>query len=252
MFGAGLEREMVWLSALMPYQTAAQLLKRLTQVRLSDTTLWRQVQAAGGQVRIHNAERESARRSAPPAPEVGQIQMGATMDGVMVHIREEGWKELKLGCVCELVNEAGTPPRLGCAEDPQDSLKAHRQTFVWHLGGPEALGEKLQQEAQTRHWYRAAQTSVTADGAEWIWGLAEKHFPNSACIVNWYHAKAHLWEAARAVCQDEPAAAAWVSQHVALLYNGQARTLADRLEGLRQGEADIPRNAALRMQGTGA
>ncbi len=44
-------------------------------------------------MRVHDAEwsaelaevQESAWRSAPPAPEVGQIQMGATMDGVTVH-----------------------------------------------------------------------------------------------------------------------------------------------------------------------
>ncbi len=151
----------------------------------------------------------------------------------MVHLREEGWKELKIGCMFELEDTAGAPPNLGSAEDRQERLKASRQTLVWHLGGPEAPGDRLKQEAQTRHWHRAAQTAVVADGAEWIWALAERHFPDSAFIVDWYHVKAHLWEAARAVRPDKAPAAAWVSQHVELLYNGQARALADRLDGLR-------------------
>ena len=38
----------------------------------------------------------------------------------------------------------------------------------------------------------AADSSVTADGADWIWRLVADLFPNSVEIVDWYHACQHL------------------------------------------------------------
>ena len=38
---------------------------------------------------------------------------------------------------------------------------------------------------------------VIGDGAEWIWNLAELHFPGALQIVDLYHARQHLWEVAR-------------------------------------------------------
>ena len=35
------------------------------------------------------------------------------------------------------------------------------------------------------------------DGAEWIWNLAEQHFPGAVQIVDLYHARQHLWDLAR-------------------------------------------------------
>jgi hypothetical protein len=35
------------------------------------------------------------------------------------------------------------------------------------------------------------------DGAQWIWNLAEQHFPGAVQIVNLNHARQHLWELVR-------------------------------------------------------
>lgn len=132
---AGLEREMVLLGAYLPYEAAAQLMERLMRVEASDTTVWRRVQAAGRRVQASDAERVSARLSAPPAPEPGQCQMGASLDGVMVHVRDEGWKEVKLGCVFEVVAPKGAEdpsplPQVNHAGAPRPDRKACRQSFV--------------------------------------------------------------------------------------------------------------------------
>jgi transposase len=35
------------------------------------------------------------------------------------------------------------------------------------------------------------------DGAEWIWNLADQHFPGAVQIVDLYHARQHLSDLAR-------------------------------------------------------
>jgi len=40
---------------------------------------------------------------------------------------------------------------------------------------------------------------VLGDGAPWIWNLAEEIFPGTIQIVDLYHAKGRLWDAAKAI-----------------------------------------------------
>jgi hypothetical protein len=39
--------------------------------------------------------------------------LGVAMDGGMVHLREEGWKELKVGCVFEIALQPTQEPHTG-------------------------------------------------------------------------------------------------------------------------------------------
>lgn len=62
------------------------------------------------------------------------------MDGTMIHIRKEGWKELKVGCVFEVGSRVDRDPyikkeiQLGCAVNNK---------YVAHLGGPETFGRQI-------------------------------------------------------------------------------------------------------------
>jgi hypothetical protein len=52
-------------------------------------------------------------------------------------------------------------------------------------------------EAWKRGWSRAEKRVILGDGAEWIWNLADLHFPGAVQIVDLYHARPHLWDVAR-------------------------------------------------------
>ena len=157
----------------------------------------------------------------------GLRRLAATLDGAMLPIRGEGWKELKVGGIGQIELTAQRDRATG------DELEwAHLTgiTYVAHLGGPERFGQQLWAEAQARGWSQAAETVVLGDGAHWIWNLAAEHFYDSVQLVDWYHAKQHLWQAAN-LLQGEgtPAAAAWVKAHATLLFEGHADRLADSL-----------------------
>ncbi len=92
-------------------------------------------------------------------------------------------REAKLGCVFTQarLDEKGRPVR------DEDST-----TYVGAIEPVEAFGRRLYAEAVRRGVTRAAQVIVLGDGAPWIWGLADEHFPGAIQIVDLYHAREHL------------------------------------------------------------
>ena len=69
---------------------------------------------------------------------------------------------------------------------------------------------------------RAARSSVTADGAEWIWNLTADLFPDSTQIVDWYHATQHLAQAAHALFpHDADRAMQWYRSMQNPLFRGE-------------------------------
>ena len=63
-------------------------------------------------------------------------------------------------------------------------------------------------------WNRAAKKVVIGDGAEWIWNLADQHFPGAIQIVDLYHAREHLWALTRRLHpNDSCKQKAWMKVH---------------------------------------
>jgi len=61
------------------------------------------------------------------------------------------------------------------------------------------FAQRVQREARRRGFDRAHRRVVLGDGAPWIWNLADEQFPGAVQIVDLYHAKGHLWDAAKAI-----------------------------------------------------
>ena len=122
-------------------------------------------------------------------------------------------------------------------------------SYVAHLGGPDAIGELLLSEARRRQWEQAGDTLVLGDGASWIWNQAALHFPDSQQLVDWYHAKSHLVEAAKLLKGDgTPACERWLEQRSLTLYQGHADKIARELV---QAAADTPATADALVRAAG-
>ena len=114
-------------------------------------------------------------------------------------------REVKLGCVFTQTtwDKDGYPIR-----DPDST------TYTGAIETAEEFGKRIYVEAWKRGWSRAAKKVVMGDGAEWIWNLAEQHFPGAVQIVDLYHARQHLWELARRLHpNDEANQKAWMKIH---------------------------------------
>ena len=225
-----LERMTVKVCARLPYETSVVVIRELAQIEVGGATAWRKTQAAGERAMVLEAKyMEKAHKTSVADPaQTPPADLAVTLDGAMVHVRQEGWKEFKIGCVFQVTVQPQTKTnRLG---EVLDSVRASDPAFVMHLGGPDAFGLKLATRAEQRGWSVAPQRAVIGDGAAWIWNLAQHHFDDAAHIVDWYHAKQHLWSAAHILFSNDAAPAAeWVARQADLLYAGQANSIADQL-----------------------
>ena len=65
---------------------------------------------------------------------------------------------------------------------------------------------------------------------QWIWNLADQHFPGAIQIVDLYHAREHLWKVAAWLHPNEPAAKKlWMTPLKDLLDEGKIEPLVARL-----------------------
>jgi hypothetical protein len=237
-------RQAVWLSGLVPYAQAEAILQEIGQVNISRCSIWRRAEVWGDRFKaLGDAERSQANalpeKWQPPSRAVeSDRRMGVAMDGMMVHVRQEGWKELKLGAIFDIEVRLGRDER---TQEPVSLAHAVQNSYVAHLGGSEVLGEMLFGEARRRGWEQAQDSQVVADGAVWIWNQADLHFGRSHQLVDWYHGKQHLANAAKLFKgEGTPAYTLWFNSRETALYQGHAERIANELE---QAADALPRSA---------
>jgi hypothetical protein len=222
----------VRLSAVLPFEQAAVILEEAFQLPTAVTTLWRRTQEVGQRLQAVQERRRRQATALPPLwepPIVRQAdkRMGVALDGAIINLRQEGWKELKIACVFGLGVRRRADPLSG---EEVAVARAVDTSYVAHLGGPDAIGDLLLSEARRRQWEEAGDTLVLGDGAPWIWNQAALHFPDSQQLVDWYHARSHLVEAAKLLKgEGTPACERWLERRTLTLYQGHAAKLAHEL-----------------------
>jgi hypothetical protein len=201
LWSESLEQELVWLSAAVgSFALAETIMQRIGHKQVSCSSIWRCTQAAGERFRaLEMRERQLANGlpelwDPPSRAEVADQRKGVALDGALIYIRDEQWKELKIGDVFDV---AVQPTRASETGEVVELAHAVNNRYIAHLGGPEVLGELLWAEARCCGWEQAQDTIVLGDGAVWIWHQAALHFGHSHQLVDWYHAKQNLAEAAR-------------------------------------------------------
>jgi hypothetical protein len=224
---------MVWLSGMVDYRTAEEILTKVGQVAASDSSVRRQAQVWGQRFQaIAETERIRAtvlpgRWGKPCRDTSVKGRMGVAIDGGMVHILKEGWKELKIGCLFDVQVRPTLNKETG---ERVELAHAGNNSYVAHLGGPEVLGQMVWAEASRRGWERAADTQVLGDGAPWIWNIAAEHFYDSHQVVDWYHATEHLATVARLLKGEGTVACTrWRNDRQTALFEGHAARIAQEL-----------------------
>lgn len=242
-------RMLTWLDGQLPYERACAVLAELGGVAVSTSSNWRVAQTWGAAIQVALAAEEAAMKaqahawSTPGGRPQPDQRMGLAMDGAMLNIRGEGWKEFKLGCVFEVAQETRIDERSG---DKGEFGQAVHLSYVAHLGGPELFGWQVWTEAQRRGWAQACASLVLGDGAVWIWNLHGEHFHTSLALVDWYHATEHLGEALQLLYPEGGARASrWYNEQRETLYQGHAERIARDLTAAAAHERDPQRAAEL-------
>jgi hypothetical protein len=213
--------------AQLPYAVAAGLLERAcgAVAHLSPTTVGAYSRAAGharatveDRLRVRTAPPSRAERRAvldqplPPRLPAAPDTLVISMDGALERT-DDGWKEVKLGAVYDVVSRVrqGTVVRLPGAT-----------TYTATLAVARDFARQVVAVAQRRGLGWARQAAVLGDGAKWIWKLADRRFPGAVQIVDWFHAREHLWALAQLLFGDGTAAAwTWLETLAGELWTAQ-------------------------------
>jgi hypothetical protein len=149
------------------------------------------------------------------------------LDGLPAHTRE-----VKLGCV---FTQTGWDQEGYAVRDPDST------TYTGAIEAAEQFGKRIYVEGWKRGWSRAEKKVVIGDGAEWIWNLADQHFPGAIQIVDLFHARQHLWDLARLLHpNDAKRRNAWIGLHQKRwLDQGKIAKLVASLRSIHTADADL-------------
>ena len=208
---------MVWLCSQVPYERGCEIAERLAGWHIPVGTLWNTTQRQGERLletlecqTAHVSVERTAWENQRYAPEA---RKAVSMDGGMVYIRGEGWKELKIGLVADIPD---------CMASDDEQVHLTNLHYAGVVGNVETFEQGLWALAVAYGIPYAGQVVVTADGAPWIWRLAADYFPCAEQIVDWYHACQHLAQAAQSRFPDDPTAAQhWIHELKSLLFKGE-------------------------------
>jgi hypothetical protein len=148
------------------------------------------------------------------------------IDGQPAHTREA-----KLGCVFTQTewDAEGYPIR-----DPDST------TYTGAIETADQFGKRIYLEAWKRGWSRAEKKVVMGDGAEWIWNIADQHFPGAVQIVDLYHARQHLWDLARKLYPNEEAQQKrWIMIQQNRLDKGKIEKLVESLRAIHSSNTEL-------------
>jgi len=247
-FSPGVRRMQAVVGQGTPFDHGRQQMKLLADLEVTAKSVERAAEAVGENVAAREQEEIQRAVQLDLPMVVGQpvpilyVQMDGTgvpvvkketlgrkgkTDGQPAHTRE-----VKLGCVFTQT----TWDQEGYAIRDPDST-----TYTGAIETAEEFGRRIYVEAWKRGWSRAGKKVVMGDGAEWIWNLADQHFPGAVQIVDLYHARQHLWELARRLHPNDAAGQkAWMKVHQKrLLDKGKIEKLVLSLRSLQSANPEV-------------
>jgi hypothetical protein len=201
--------------------------ERLCLVQVCPNSVRAATEDLGQTLIAHDQQVIAAAQESPPdlatAPTPERLYV--SMDGVVAHMRDGGWKEIKTGCVYT------TRTRVSRKQPDAREVRAETQSYVVALQDADTFGWHVWAEAVRRQVDAASEVVVLGDGAHWIWNLAELHFPEATQIVDWYHASQYLWQAAPVIAgSDSAQRTAWAREQETALWEGNVAAVLAALQ----------------------
>ncbi len=245
-------RAVAWLGTTQPsFGIAAETLSRLVGVWMSKTTLWRRHWEVATQVEQRLAAEEQEltdwatdaeeEKERVTAQAVVEEHASVSIDGTMIRIEGEGYREVKVVSVSEVEKGVGSTTGGEVAGvEGQEGLKLLRHSYRAVLGDKGTFEPALRAELVRRRVRDAAEITSVNDGAGWIWDLVGRYLPEERVeVLDWSHAIQNLGKAAAAALgEGTPEAQAWLAVRKAELWDGRVATVGSALLRLprRRGE----------------
>jgi hypothetical protein len=230
-FSPGVRRMMGRVGGKESFDEGREDLAELAGINVKTKTVERVAEAIGEQIEQWGARERAELLTGKVVPLKAVPKLYVSVDGTGVPMTkretagrrgksargEAHTREAKLGCVFTQtgMDEKGRPQR--------DEAST---TYVGAIEPAAEFGWRIYGEAERRGLRRAEKVIFIGDGAQWIWGLAEEHFPGAIQIVDLYHAREHLTDLSKLIYGPEtPKGTRWSSARIAQLDEGDVESV---------------------------
>lgn len=240
-YSAAIAQQMVWLSGLLTYEQCQQVFARIAERFIPASSIWRQTQDHGQRLQTyveHQREQVGVERVVlPDATHDHDQRKAISMDGGMMNLRGDGWREVKVGAVFDVETRLERNPQTHQLDEMAHGVNIH---YTAVLGTKADFTPALWALAVEHDLPMAKERAIVADGAGWIWNVAEDVCPDGRQIVDWFHAVQHLAEAAQALYPDEndhKKRTQWLTTYKVHLYMGRIQPIVTALH--KRGRDDL-------------
>lgn len=232
------------LASKMPVGEASAVLEHLTGVKLPRATLDREARRQGQRAQRlrRQLDEQACHRQAKPTQQelvLEPYQMIIQMDAWNIRERDDWGQTNKLRAASQEPERWHWVYTATCFRLDHRGTTAGARPIISQRGfvatreGIEALREQLYAEALRRGLGQAAGALVIADGAVWIWRLADDRFSQARQRLDFYHAVQHLAAVGRAIYgEDKDRLKAWLRPLVQQLKNQSAIKVIHQLDQL--------------------
>jgi hypothetical protein len=213
----GLLGWLVRLGATTDYREAAELLEELTGLAVAPETIRRECIRVGTAIRAAEAAAiKQTQRTREPAEPIDRAPglLVIEADGAMI-LFSDGWHEVKIGMVAGWEDGRLVAPSYVAAREPAETFGPRLATEAARRGALEI--DRWEGGVTGRGLAILRPAAILADGALWIWNLADEHFDQRIEISDYFHAAEHLFTAAAALFSDPATATTWADARKAEL-----------------------------------
>lgn len=198
----------------LPFDEASAMAEKLLGHPLSDKQIER--------VSHHYGELLEEESKQEPEYQLDEALHYGLMDGSMVYIRGQGWKEIKLGRVFAA--------RERIEEKRRNTIRESH--YAAHLGNHTAFLEKFEPLLSGKKQLVAIAAASTVDGARWIWDYWDSEHPEAVQILDYYHVVEKLGQWAVTVFGDPEECRAWMDQQEEYLLANQTEEVIEVVQGV--------------------
>ena len=232
---AGACRMACLLGVQQSFAAAQRALAEVAGWELDDNTIRQLCHATAAAATATRPERATAEAFAQAAgdPEL-QIDAGKVNTAA-------GWRDVKVAVFARRPRGA---PTTAAQWDERDLPAPAVRSVVAAVEEAAAFGQRCAAEAGRLRLTGPGPLSVLGDGAEWVWNLAEQHFPGARGLLDIYHGAGYIAGGAKAVFGEGSAEA------LAQAARGRLRLLADGYWGVTEWVGEI--TGAMPAGGDGA
>lgn len=201
------------------FDAARETLKELTLLDLSHSSIHKASLMMGERVMV--VEETLKQRSQDLDSQLEQRRnehkpqrLYGSLDGFMAPLKD-GWHEMKAGA-------------WWTARTRHDgSLAAQDIHYYVDLQPAEQFSDLVWATGFAHMADQAEELIFVADGADWIWRIVERHYPQAIQIVDWYHACQYIAPVAHLAFTDPLQREAWREEMTTALWNGDIDTVID-------------------------